>query len=374
MSLRVIVIKIGTNALLHGGELPDAGLIARLAAGVSALQKAGFSVLLVSSGAVATGRAAWKTHRGEATLRSTSKMQQHQLLSAMGQPAMFGAWEAALAKHQIAAAQALVTRSDFSNRSRHLAMQQIFEQALQNRIVPIINENDFLSPEELDFSDNDQLTSFLGGMLRAELVVLMTNVRGLLDASNQLVPEVAEVTNETLALVRAERSTHGLGGMRSKLLAAKTLAKLGVETLLCAAAEDGVLENIAHQNAAPQAGTRFLPCRKTRIKSGMRVFLASGAAARGSLVVDAPFAKLLAADQGGRSVLPVGVVEVIGNFEEGDPLDICEPKQKSCIARGIARLSAGDMRAALANAAQKNAENSTEKAAVFVHASTVFVV
>ena len=105
----------------------------------------------------------------------------------------------------------------------------------------------------------------------------------------------------------------------------------------------------------------------------MRVFLASGAAARGSLVVDAPFAKLLAADQGGRSVLAVGVVEVLGDFAEGDPLDICEPKQKSCIARGIARLSAGDMRAALASTPQKNAQNSTEKAAVFVHASTVFV-
>ena len=217
-----------------------------------------------------------------------------------------------------------MTRSDFVDRKRQISMQDIFQKMLSVGVVPIINENDFLTPEEFDFSDNDQLATFVAGMMKADALVLLSNVDGLYDGDpsdhhSAVVSEVHDIC-EAQSYVQTKKSSYGLGGMQSKINAARTLQKLGIEMHLCASHRRDVLTNVLLDKKS--LGTRFVPYQKAK-PNGIKIWLAAGAHTCGKIIIDDGLVSLLRKSQQAMSVLSVGIVDVIGDFTEGDAVAIC---------------------------------------------------
>lgn len=357
----ITVIKLGTNSILtERGEL-DAFVLQNLAVGIAALRDHGEAVALVSSGAVGLGRQEFDAQ----SLGRASKIELAQIQSAVGQPLLMARFREAFAAFGIPVAQGLVTRADFASRDRQLAMREILIKMFTAGVLPILNENDFLTPEELDFSDNDQVASFVAGMLGADRLILLSNVAGLFsgppdDPRSQKLDIVKTVTPEIEAFVTGVKSSFGLGGMASKLKAAKTMNQLGIEMVLASSREPEVLQKI---HAGETIGTRFLPQHASK-HAGLRVWLAAGAAEHGKIIIDQPLQELLAQKHSGVSILAVGVKKVIGEFAAGDCVAICS-QEKQQTGRGVAKISAAEMRAALASGQTKGK--------ILVHADQLFV-
>jgi glutamate 5-kinase len=276
----------------------------------------------VSSGAVGSGLAALKLGRRPDDLAAL------QAVAAVGQPRLMGAWSQALSPHGLEAAQILLTREDIDDRTRFLNLRNTLAAAAELGAVPIINENDTVSTDEMvriSFGDNDLLAAAVTQAIRAELLILLTVVDGVLDADGRpvrLVDSVAAVQK----LVRKEKSAAGKGGMDSKIKAAHAVTSSG-ERLIVA---DGRMPNILPRLlAGEELGTLFVPLR--RRATGRSRWISSARPA-GTLVVDAGAAKALA--RGDRSLLPAGVTRVTGQFVRGDVVEIVGPTGEA-LARGL---------------------------------------
>lgn len=356
--MTTIVVKIGTNAILNASGDVDIEVVQNIAEDISILQQQGEKVVLISSGAVG---AAHKERKKE-DFGKVGDTEFKQILSAIGQPRLMKTFRDECKRYNIPVAQGLVTRSDFASRERQLSMRNILEKMLQGGVLPILNENDFLTPEELDFSDNDQLASFVAGMLGADRLILLSNVNGLYscdpkDPGSQKFDEITEITPEIEQCVLTEKSSHGLGGMQSKINVAKILSQLGIEMVLGNSREKNILQKI---EAGENVGTTFLPlCSKK--KSGIRVWLAAGAAECGKLTLDCPIEKIFREKKSGTSLLGVGVQSLEGNFEEGDAIGIYSESGEH-IGAGAAKISSQEMK-----------KNIGKKGVIFVHADSLFL-
>jgi glutamate 5-kinase len=317
-----VVVKVGSRSLAQGDEA-----FARLAGAVATFAGASRrSVVLVSSGAIALGSA----HLGFG--RRPRDMAKLQAAAAAGQSLLMQRWADAFGVHGRKVAQVLLTHADLAGRSRVANARATLLELLDLGVVPIINENDALAVDEIRFGDNDELAAMVAPLVEGELLLLLSDVEGLLDEQGRRVPLVALVDDRLRQLAGASRSGVGRGGMESKLEAARRATLAGVHVVIASAAEPDVVARVA---AGHDVGT-LLPAVTRRLRA-RKHWIAYTLRPRGAAIVDDGAADAVV--RHGRSILCVGVLGVRGSFVAGDAIAIVTPAGHE-IARGLARLSA----------------------------------
>ncbi|MBM3507930.1 MAG: glutamate 5-kinase [Alphaproteobacteria bacterium] len=331
-----VVVKIGSSLLVEGasGALRRAWLAA-LAEDVARLQQRGQEVVIVSSGAIALGRRALGLPPG------ALRLEEKQAAASAGQIRLAHAYQDALAKFGIGAAQVLLTGDDTESRRRYLNAKSTLMTLLGLQAVPVINENDTVATEEIRYGDNDRLAARVAQMVSADCLVLLSDIDGLYDAdpstqpAAKLIPEVREITAAIEAMAGATKSADmGTGGMITKLAAAKIAMNAGCAMALADGRKEGPL-------AAIEAGSRctwFLPNASPR--TARKNWIAAGLKPSGTLVLDAGAVGAMAR---GKSLLPAGVKAVKGDFQRGDAVILAAPDGTE-IGRGLSAYSAADAR------------------------------
>jgi glutamate 5-kinase len=338
-SVRRIVVKIGTAAL----SAPEGGLdesrVAALAEQVHALKQRGMQVAVVSSGAIGAGMNALKMRK------RPTQLPELQACAAIGQGHLTAVYDQSFRKHGYHAAQMLLTRDDFNDRHRYLNASNALHAILKVGAVPVINENDTISVEELalSFGDNDGLAALVAHLLSADMLIILTTVDGLYEdpeapaARRKVISEVSQVNEEVLKLANGAVSRGGRGGMTSKLEAARIVAEAGGSTLIANARTPRVLERVLDGD---EVGTIFLPAGKERMASRKR-WLRFGGRPKGTIAVDDGAQRALVV--GNKSLLPSGIVAVTGDFARGDLVAVCDTDGEE-FARGLVNYNASEMR------------------------------
>lgn len=347
-----IVVKIGTSSLTDEQGMIDREMIASLCTQIAGLHKQGHDVILVTSAAVAAGVSALGLSE-----RPTD-VQTLQALAAVGQSRLMEVYNASFARHSIVAAQVLMVPHDFVDRTQYLHARQTIERLVELGCVPIVNENDALANDEIRFGDNDHMAALVSHLMKAELLVLLTDTDGLytrdprVDHSAELVTEVFE--GDPLLSVSAGGSgtNRGSGGMSSKLSAARIASWSGVRTVIARASVEDVLERVVHQVATvdrtsghlvgESVGTTFHG--SSRQLSSRQLWVAFASEVRGRVAVDDGARAALVRGTG--SLLPAGVMNVEGDFEAGDTLEIIDAAG-SVIARGSSMMDSDQARRAV---------------------------
>ena len=340
--MRRAVIKLGSSIVADdSGELRDEAL-ARVCDAAAALHASGRDVVLVSSGAIARGMRVM-----DLPVRPTS-IQELQAASAVGQGKLYRVYDELLRERGVTSAQVLLTFFDMSARTHYLNARQTLRKLLDWRVVPVINENDTTATDEISFGDNDFLAAQVAILTAADLLVLLTDIDGLFDADPRERSDarlVSEVTDyEALEEIEIGHGTSplGSGGMRSKVVAADMATAAGIRTVICNGLRPGALAAVLE--GQPE-GTNF-PARVARYSS-FKLWLKYAKPSHGTLVIDAGAARALR--EGGTSLLPVGVVDVVGGFEAGDAVEIAERGADGAtvgrpLAKGICNYSAAELR------------------------------
>jgi glutamate 5-kinase len=330
-----VVVKVGTNVLTHENGTLDPQRLQALADQLHRSRTSGRQVVLVSSGAIGAGM-------GRLGLpRRPSDLRQLQACAAIGQALLMRAYEDCLARHGIPTAQILLTAGDFDSRGRYLNARNTILTLFEYGCLPIINENDTVSVAEIKFGDNDHLAALVTNLLQAPLLILLTVVDGLYasdprtDPSAPLLTTVPLIDPDILEKAGSSRSALGSGGMRSKLRAARLATVAGESVIIANGRVPGVLDAIFR---AEPVGTLFLP--HDRSMSAWKRWLGYTARPRGRLVVDAGARH--AVQNQGRSLLPIGVVEVGGSFGKGDVVTLSDVDGVE-FARGLSNYSSSDI-------------------------------
>lgn len=320
-----IVVKIGSRAIMGG----DDGRFQMLADQAAALIRRGHSIVIVSSGAVGLGAKRLGIGGRPKSLPMV------QAAAAVGQSRLMQAYEAAFAVHGIPVAQVLLTHAGIKDRERYLNVQRAMDALFELGVVPIINENDAVSTEELKFGDNDQLAAMVAPLVSADLLVLLTDVEGLLDADKARIPVVHD-PEQVRQFIWQHSSNVSLGGMLSKVGAAERALRGGLPVVIGPASDPRVLERIMDGD---DLGTLFLPAG---IKLASRKhWIAFALKMRGVITVDDGAARALVEHK--RSLLAAGITGVRGEFSADDAVSI-EGADGRELARGLARYGVGDVR------------------------------
>jgi glutamate 5-kinase len=327
--MSVAVVKVGTSSLTDEQGAIDLAAVAKLSLDIRAARDAGHSVVLVSSGAIAAGLPILGF-----TTRPTD-MGTLQAIAAVGQPRLLAHLASAFAAHDIVAGQVLITPYDFSQRTQYLHARATLERLLELGVVPIVNENDTIADDEIRYGDNDRLAALVSHLMHAEVLVMLTDTAGLFtadprtDGAASLIEEIVEVDAALEAVAGGAGSARGSGGMASKLAAAKIAAWSGVRAVIAAANAPNVVLDAIEQKGV---GTSIQP-RPTRLSS-RKLWIAFARGSSGRIVIDAGAVKALTT--AGRSLLPAGVVGVVGQFEPDDSVEIVDPDGRP-IAKGLVR-------------------------------------
>jgi glutamate 5-kinase len=328
-----VVVKIGTNALTNATGRFHRPHFERLAKELLAVAKER-ELVIVSSGAIALG---------VERLGLPAKPKDipgKQACAAVGQSRLMRAWEEALDPRLVA--QVLLTHSDVQDRRRYLNARHALERLIADGVVPVINENDTVSVDEIKFGDNDTLAGLVAGLVSADALVVLSDVDGLYDADPrtspraQLIPRVDGVTRAMLAAAGGSGSSVGTGGMATKLRAAQRVTELGLRCVIAAGQRPGTLTRVF---AGEEEGTLFEPQPGRR--DARTAWIAHALKAKGTLVVDQ--GARTAVVERKKSLLPSGVREVRGNFSHGDPVDLAD-EQGEIFARGLAAYPADELR------------------------------
>lgn len=327
-----IVVKVGSRSIVGAsveeGARASGGRFRALAEEIVALRSEQRVVTVVSSGAVALGRGRF----GLGTKpRSIAELQ---ACAAVGQSILMRGWEEAFAPHRVSVAQLLLSHADLEDRPRYLNARAALEALNELGAVPIVNENDTVAVDEIRFGDNDQLAAMLCTLASAELLVLLTDVEGLLDRDGRRVP-VVETLEDAQALVDTKASELGSGGMGSKLEAARRAARRGVPVLIADARDPAILTRVV---AGEDVGTLVRP-HGSRLAS-RKHWIAYTLRPRGDLILDA--GAVTAIRDGRRSLLPAGILGVRGHFDPGD-LVILRDAALAEVGRGLSRYGTEDV-------------------------------
>ncbi len=335
---RRIVAKFGTNVLTAGSARLDLTVMAALAGQVARLHKQGIDVIVVTSGAIAAG-----LHR-LGTRQRRKDMPFRQVLAAVGQSDLMQAYQELFSNHDITVAQTLLTRADLADRQHYLNARNTLLAMLELRVLPIVNENDVVAVDEIEgtkIGDNDNLSALVANLVDADLLAILTDQGGLhtadpaLDATATLIPRVDRIDAGIEALAGASTSGAGVGGMATKLQAARLATAGGADTIIAAGKEPDVLLRLVRGEAL---GTLF-PAAVDRVESRKRWLLA-GLSVKGSIVVDSGAARVLREDK--RSLLPAGVQDVRGAFQRGESVTILDAEGHR-VACGIANYSSDEI-------------------------------
>jgi glutamate 5-kinase len=337
LKYRRIVAKFGTNVLTAGTDRLDANLMAALAAEVAALHRAGADVIIVTSGAIAAGR-----HR-LGLARERKDIPFRQVLAAVGQSDLMQAYQELFAEHGVTIAQTLLTRRDLADRVGYLNARNTLLAMLELRVIPIVNENDVVAVEEIEgakIGDNDNLSAYVANLIDADLLAILTDTGGLYtadprtDPAAELIPRVDRIDARIEALAGGTRG-HGVGGMTTKLQAARLATGGGADVYIAPGHEPDTLTRLAHGEAV---GTCF-PAGVNRMESRKRWMLAA-LSVKGDIVVDDGAAKVLRERK--TSLLPAGVREVEGAFQRGETVAVVDSKGRR-IACGITNYSSDEI-------------------------------
>ncbi len=333
-----IVVKVGTQSILSNDGTPFEPIMLHLVEQIVMLQKAGHHVVLVSSGAVGSGRKVAHQTLGRQYGSSTGEKQ---LLASLGQHELMHLYSSMFKVHHILASQILLTKQDFQTRQHYLNIARLLREILQQKnIVPIVNENDSVAIEELMFTDNDELAGLIAAQMNVEKLIILSNVNGVYTAH----PEVhgAEIIpiidpEKGWPEVSAVKSAQGRGGMSSKLATARKMSGLGITTHIASIDIPSVITRIMEQE---QLGTVILPSKK---KSNIKKWMAyNNGKQSGSISINQGLFDILKDNKRVISILPVGIEQYNGNFKKGDLVEILAPKGQK-IGIGIAKYDANKL-------------------------------
>jgi glutamate 5-kinase len=359
MNVTKLVVKVGTSTLTAGTSHLSQRRMLELAQQIVQAREEHVDVILVSSGAGAAGRARM-SHRA-----LSKSVPVKQMLAAVGQPHLMMIWEQVFGIFDVQVAQVLLTRADLSDRRRYLNARDTFNTILSYSAVPIVNENDAVATEEIRVGDNDNLSALVANAVNAELLLILTDQAGLYtadprkDPSATLIPEVARLDDAIWTLAGASRTGLGVGGMTTKLQAVGLATRSGTTVVIANGSRPGVMMDVLHGQSV---GTRFMPV-VSQIESRKRWILSERTP--GGVIIDDGAAQALCR---GSSLLPVGVRDVVNDFERGEVIGVRDLAGRD-IARGIARYSAAEARLI---AGHQSSEIQTvlgfEYAAMLIHA------
>ncbi|MBE9600920.1 glutamate 5-kinase [Pedobacter sp. MC2016-24] len=324
MNKPILVLKLGTASITTTkGEL-DELVIADITRQVAAISDK-YRLILVSSGAVAAGKQFIKNYKG--------KISERKAAASIGNPLLINTYSKHFKPYQISIAQSLCERQHFSNRKQFLQLKETYEELWKNGVIPIANENDVVSSLELKFSDNDELATLLGVGFGASLILLGTSVPGVLDKEGLVVPKIETMNNEVFSLASKNTSALGLGGMISKLTFANLAAAMGIKVVIFGArTPEGILQAIDEKT-----GTVCMP--KNCSIPARNKWLASGSLVTGRLMVDEGACEAI---RKRKSLLAVGVLQVITKFADGEIFEIVDDQQH-IVAVARAKASAQDI-------------------------------
>lgn len=326
---KTIVIKFGTSTLTHGTKSLSRPYMLELVKQIAKLHEQQFRVIIVTSGAAAAGR----DYLGHRELPPT--LASKQLLAAVGQSQLIRTWESLFDIYGIHIGQMLLTRADLDDRERFLNARDTLNALLEQRIIPVINENDAVATEEFKVGDNDNLSALVAILAQADQLYLLTDQEGLFDAdprSNpnaKLLSVVEKITPEIRQMAGGSVTGLGTGGMSTKITAADIATRSGVETIIASGSRENVLVDLAHNVAI---GSKFL-VQSDRLEGRKRWLFAAPQV--GAITVDAGAETAL---EQHKSLLPVGVVEIKGEFTRGEVIKIFSQSGKP-LALGVARYS-----------------------------------
>jgi glutamate 5-kinase len=335
----VAVVKLGSSVVAHPSGDLRLSVVARLCEDVARLHRAGTDVVVVTSGAIARGiRLLDLPHR-------PAEIAELQAASAVGQGRLYRTYDELLREEGLQTAQVLLTFFDMSARTHYLNARRTLQTLLGWRIVPVINENDTTTTDEISFGDNDFLAAQVAVLVGAELLVLLTDTAGLYtanprkDPGARLVEEVREPGELEALDIGHEMSPLGSGGMRSKVVAAEMATAAGIPTVIASGFEPGTLTRAWD---GERVGTRFAP--QAVRHSSFKLWLKYAKPAQGIVTVDAGAARALR--DGGTSLLPVGIVDVAGEFDAGDAVRVQEAGARE-IGKGIVNYASGELRSVM---------------------------
>ena len=318
-----IVVKVGTNVLTAGSNELNLSTMVNLVQQIATIQANNMEVLLVTSGAIAAGSHHVDTSDSISSLHPRD-VQARQVFAAVGQSRLMSLWDNLFERHKMVVAQALLTATDLADRASYLNARNTLTRLIELGVVPIINENDVVSVDEIDshnIGDNDHLSAQVANLVDADLLLLLTDIDGLYSANParnadaELIREIPRVDATILQAAAGAPGARGTGGMMSKVAAAKLATQHGSHVVIADGNEHDVVVRVA---TGELLGTHFSPTGD-RIESRRR-YLLSGLQVRGKVMVDAGAATAI--QDGGKSLLPAGVSTAEGEFSRGDVVDI----------------------------------------------------
>ena len=331
-----IVIKVGSGLVTNQGQGLDHAALARWVGQIAELRKLGREIVLVSSGAIAEGmqRLGWK--------QRPRALHELQAAAAVGQMGLIEAYESRFREHALLTSQILLTHEDMTDRKRYLNARSTLRTLLDLGVIPIINENDTVATDEIRFGDNDTLAALVTNLIEADALVILTDQAGLysadprMDSSATLIAQGRAGDPELEKMAGGAGSHIGLGGMLTKVLAAKRAARSGAHTVIASGHENNVLVRLAR---GERIGTLLIAATQTL--AARKQWLADQLQVRGRLMLDAGAVKALREQR--KSLLPIGVFEVAGEFERGEVVGCCDEGGAE-IARGLVNYSAAEAR------------------------------
>lgn len=354
-----VVVKIGTSSLTDENGVIDRGVITGVCAQVATLCEEGYAVTIVTSGAIAAGMPVL----GIAAPDRPTDTVTLQALSAIGQPALLAEWSSALEHVGLSTGQILLAPHNFGDRRQYLHARSTLERLHQLGVVPLINENDAVTDDEIRYGDNDRIAGLVATLLDADNLILLTDMDGVLtsdprvDPDASLIDEIVAFDSELEQRVGGAGSERGSGGMASKLTAAKIASWSGVRTVIARATKPNVIIDAVGETAG--VGT-VVPAR-SRSVSARKLWIGFAMRAAGSVQIDDGARAAIAG--GGASLLAVGVTGVGGSFERGDAIDIVG-SDGVVIAKGLARTSSVEL----------GDENQDRYSVVVVHADDLLII
>ncbi|MCX2573700.1 glutamate 5-kinase [Pedobacter sandarakinus] len=332
LGYKKIVVKVGSNVITQANGLPDETRIRHLVDQIAEIKALGIEVILVSSGAVASGRSLIKVTEKQDAVTT------RQLLAAIGQVKLINTYATFFDAHQLKCAQVLVTKEDFRDRAHYLNMKNCLQILLQNNVIPVVNENDVVSVTELMFTDNDELAGLIASMLNADALIILSNVNGIYNGDPQVegshvIEEISGSVNNLAAFIQTGKSQFGRGGMVTKSTIAQKVARLGIAVHIANGTTNNVLADLLENKVVH---TRFIP---DKIKSGKKKWIAHSETAATGIVKLNDGAKAVLTSGKATSLLPIGIIEVQSDFLKGDIIKIIDEENR-LIGLGIAEYGA----------------------------------
>ncbi len=340
-----IVIKVGSNVLTKDDGLPNLERISHLVDQLAQLKKDGKEVVLVSSGAVASGRSLIKISEKQNTVAA------RQLLASIGQIKLINLYMQLFEQHKMLCSQVLVTKEDFRDRMHYLNIKNCLEILLQHQVIPVINENDVVSVTELMFTDNDELAGLIASMLNADALIILSNVDGIYNGdpklhSSTVITEISSTSTGIGSFITTNKSGLGRGGMVTKLSMAQKVAKLGIPVMIANGNREHIITDLLYRTVVH---TRFTP---EKIKSGKKKWIAhSEGAATGTVQLNAGAKEALLSGKAS-SLLPVGITAIDGDFKKGDIIRLVDVHEQ-LIGLGVAEYGVDKARACIGEKKQR---------------------